>query len=95
MVTPMMPSSTSVGKSKGLKGAVILVMLPDTGERYLTTPLFEGIAEDTWGGTNGCGLTRMPFARLAGRHLKGAKARATGFCRSPVVRGFARVPALR
>ncbi len=21
-------------------------MLPDTGERYLTTPLFEGIAED-------------------------------------------------
>src|SRR5689334_21020094 len=27
-------------------GAVILAMLPDTGERYLTTPLFEGIAED-------------------------------------------------
>jgi cysteine synthase A len=27
-------------------GAVILCMLPDTGERYLTTPLFEGIAED-------------------------------------------------
>jgi len=24
-------------------GAVILCMLPDTGERYLTTPLFEGI----------------------------------------------------
>jgi cysteine synthase A len=21
-------------------------MLPDTGERYMTTPLFEGIAED-------------------------------------------------
>jgi cysteine synthase len=27
------------------KGAVILVMLPDTGERYLSTALFEGIAE--------------------------------------------------
>lgn len=27
-------------------GSNILVMLPDTGERYLSTPLFEGIAED-------------------------------------------------
>lgn len=27
------------------EGSVILVMLPDTGERYLSTPLFEGIAE--------------------------------------------------
>jgi cysteine synthase A len=27
-------------------GEVILVMLPDTGERYLTTPLFADIAED-------------------------------------------------
>jgi cysteine synthase A len=26
-------------------GSVILAMLPDTGERYLTTLLFEGIAE--------------------------------------------------
>ena len=26
-------------------GSVILCMLPDTGERYLTTPLFEGIPE--------------------------------------------------
>ncbi len=25
---------------------MILCMLPDTGERYLSTPLFEGIAED-------------------------------------------------
>lgn len=31
---------------KAAPGAVILAMLPDTGERYLTTPLFEGIAED-------------------------------------------------
>lgn len=28
------------------KGSVMLVMLPDTGERYLSTPLFEGIPED-------------------------------------------------
>jgi len=27
------------------KGAKILAMLPDTGERYLSTPLFEGISE--------------------------------------------------
>jgi len=27
-------------------GSVILCMLPDTGERYMTTPLFEGIGED-------------------------------------------------
>jgi cysteine synthase A len=27
-------------------GSVILTMLPDTGERYLSTPLFEGIEED-------------------------------------------------
>jgi cysteine synthase A len=26
-------------------GSVILAMLPDTGERYMSTPLFEGIAE--------------------------------------------------
>ena len=26
-------------------GSVILAMLPDTGERYLSTPLFEGIAD--------------------------------------------------
>ena len=27
-------------------GSVFLVMLPDTGERYLSTPLFEDIPED-------------------------------------------------
>ncbi len=31
---------------KAAAGSVILAMLPDTGERYLSTPLFEGIAED-------------------------------------------------
>ncbi|MDA7427777.1 cysteine synthase A [Primorskyibacter aestuariivivens] len=28
------------------EGSVMLVMLPDTGERYLSTPLFEGVAEE-------------------------------------------------
>ncbi len=28
------------------EGSVILCMLPDTGERYLSTPLFEGVVED-------------------------------------------------
>jgi cysteine synthase A len=31
---------------KAEKGAVILAMLPDTGERYLSTPLFADIPED-------------------------------------------------
>ena len=33
------------------QGSVVLAMLPDTGERYLTTPLFEGVEEgsdDAW-----------------------------------------------
>jgi cysteine synthase len=30
---------------KSPEGTVILAMLPDTGERYLTTPLFEGVPE--------------------------------------------------
>jgi len=29
------------------KGSTFLVMLPDTGERYLSTPLFENITEDS------------------------------------------------
>ncbi len=36
---------------KAGKGAVLLAMLPDTGERYLSTPLFEGVNEgsdDEW-----------------------------------------------
>ena len=30
---------------KAAKGSVILAMLPDSGERYLSTPLFEGISD--------------------------------------------------
>ena len=32
--------------SRAPEGAVILCMLPDTGERYLSSPLFEGIPEE-------------------------------------------------
>ena len=30
---------------KAPAGSVLLAMLPDTGERYLSTPLFDGIEE--------------------------------------------------
>ena len=36
---------------KAEAGSVVLAMLPDTGERYLSTPLFEGVNEgsdDEW-----------------------------------------------
>jgi cysteine synthase A len=33
--------------AKAPQGSVILAMLPDTGERYLSTPLFEGVNEGT------------------------------------------------
>ena len=36
---------------KASAGSVILAMLPDTGERYFSTPLFEGVNEgsdDEW-----------------------------------------------
>ena len=29
-----------------MKGKTLVVVLPDSGERYLSTPLFEGIAAD-------------------------------------------------
>ena len=32
---------------KASDGSVVLAMLPDTGERYLSTPLFEGVEEGT------------------------------------------------
>jgi cysteine synthase A len=32
--------------ARASEGAVILCVLPDTGERYLSSPLFEGIPED-------------------------------------------------
>ena len=32
---------------KAEKGSVILAMLPDTGERYMSTFLFEGITDES------------------------------------------------
>ncbi len=44
--------ATALAVAEGAaEGSVILAMLPDTGERYLSTPLFEGINEgsdDDW-----------------------------------------------
>ncbi len=40
-------AALEVAKTKAKEGDVILAMLPDTGERYLSTFLFEGINEGT------------------------------------------------
>lgn len=44
--------ATAIDVAEGApEGSVILAMLPDTGERYLSTPLFEGVNEgsdDDW-----------------------------------------------
>ncbi len=36
-------AALEVAKNQGNKGKLIVVILPDTGERYLTTPLFEEV----------------------------------------------------
>ena len=46
-------------------GSVMLVMLPDTGERYLSTPLFEGIAEDMTDEERAISMS-TPTAQMAG-----------------------------
>ncbi len=33
-----------VAKEPEMKGKILVVVLPDSGERYLSTPLFEGIS---------------------------------------------------
>lgn len=38
----MLPATLKVAETTS-EGARILCMLPDTGERYLSTPLFEGV----------------------------------------------------
>jgi cysteine synthase A len=38
-------AALEIAKKSENKGKLIAVLLPDTGERYLTTPLFEGIAD--------------------------------------------------
>lgn len=46
------------------EGSVFLCMLPDTGERYLSTPLFEGIPEDMSDEEEGISLS-TPSAQMA------------------------------
>jgi cysteine synthase A len=41
-----LPGHPSQRALQAPEGSVMLVMLPDTGERYLSTPLFEGVEED-------------------------------------------------
>ena len=43
-LTPITAAARKVA-DKAPKGSVVLAMLPDTGERYLSTFLFEGINE--------------------------------------------------
>lgn len=47
------------------EGANILVMLPDTGERYLSTPLFEGIEEEMTEEERAISLS-TPYGQMAG-----------------------------
>jgi cysteine synthase A len=49
---------------KAPEGSVMLVMLPDTGERYLSTPLFEGIEEDMTGEEREISMS-TPSAQMA------------------------------
>ncbi len=46
---------------KALPGSVILCMLPDTGERYLSSPLFEGIPEGMSAEENALSLSTPGF----------------------------------
>ena len=46
-------------------GSVILCMLPDTGERYLSTPLFEGVATDMSDEERAISLS-TPFGQMPG-----------------------------
>src|SRR3546814_771573 len=64
-------------------GDVILAMLPDTGERYLSTFLLEGVEEgsdDAWLASLGCNI---PARRCASRSLKATSPRSRS-TRSPM-----------
>jgi cysteine synthase len=37
-------AAVRVAKDPEMKGKMLVVVLPDSGERYLSTPLFEGIS---------------------------------------------------
>ncbi|SMX41715.1 PLP-dependent cysteine synthase family protein [Maliponia aquimaris] len=49
---------------KAPAGSVMLVMLPDTGERYLSTPLFEGVAENMTDEERAISLS-TPYGQMA------------------------------
>jgi cysteine synthase A len=38
-------AAVRIAKEPEMKGKILVVVLPDSGERYLSTPLFEGISE--------------------------------------------------
>ena len=42
-----MPSAAAPLAASAPAGSTFVVMLPDTGERYLSTPLFENISEES------------------------------------------------
>jgi hypothetical protein len=69
------------------QGSVILAMLPDTGERYLSTFLFEGVNEDrmtsgwprwaeTWRGKRESGIGILLVSHSRWRTRKGIRERA-------------------
>ena len=39
-------AAVRVAQEPEMKGKMLVVVLPDSGERYLSTPLFEGITGD-------------------------------------------------
>ena len=38
-------AAVRIGQEPEMKGKTLVVILPDSGERYLSTPLFKGISE--------------------------------------------------
>jgi cysteine synthase A len=39
-------AAVRVAKEPEMQGKMLVVVLPDSGERYLSTPLFEGISNE-------------------------------------------------
>ena len=46
MKIPVIGALFMEARREAAEGSTLLCMRPDTGERYLSTPLFEDIAED-------------------------------------------------
>ena len=69
------------------RAARILCMLPDTGERYLSTPLFEDIAEEMT--EEELAISRLDAALPLRRAAAGAGGRPAAAGREPATRGAA------